>query len=204
MRSGDPARSTRAPNSRFRWNPLNTPVIAQSIVVDGADVPRAHTEAQMRTIKLLGLAVALAAVSVSASAQGGRHMVGLNDYARLETRQIQGMRMHRRAMMAGMRGRMMGMRGQRFGMRGGMMGTRGRMMAQRGAALGVRGQHRAFARGRMMGYRAGINATPAQREFFRARAEQRTAIRAQVTAGKLTREQARTQMQAWAREHRPK
>lgn len=130
----------------------------------------------MRTIKFLGLAAALAAVSATASAQSGRAVVGSKDSTRVEAPQLQHQQVHPRAMKMGMRGPRMGMRGQR----------------------------RAFAAGRMMGYRAGINATPAQRQFFKARDEQRKAVHAQVRDGKLTREQARTQMQAWAREHRPK
>ncbi|MHB1312155.1 MAG: hypothetical protein ACYC3L_09075 [Gemmatimonadaceae bacterium] len=170
----------------------------------------------MRTIKFLGLAVALAAVSVAAGAQGGQRATGMNDFARFEARQFARQQMHQRAMRMGMRGPRMGMRGQalglraqdfagqRFGARGARMGMQGRMMAPRGASMGLRGQQRAFAAGRTMGYRAGVAATPAQRDFFKARVEQRKSVHAQVTAGKLTREQARTQMQAWIREHRPR
>jgi len=170
----------------------------------------------MRTIKFLGLAVALAAVSAAAGAQGGQRAAGLNDFARFEARQLARQQMHRRSVRMGMRGPRMGLRGQalgvrapglagqRFGARGARMGMRARMMAPRGAAMGLRGERRAFAAGRMMGYRAGLDATPAQREFFKARSEQRKSVHAQVTAGKLTREQARTQMQAWAKEHRPR
>jgi len=157
----------------------------------------------MRTFKILGFAVALATVSVAASAQGSRPAAGAKDTARVETK-TQGQQMNQQAMMMGMRGQRMGMRAQGMGMRGQRMGMRGGMMAQRGGAFGMRGQQHAFMKGRMMGYRAGIEATPAQREFFKARDLQRKAIHGQVTAGKLTREQARTQMQAWVKEHRPK
>ena len=144
----------------------------------------------MRTFKILGLAVALAAVSMTANAQGGRPSAGAKDSTLVVTKKFQRQPMDQRAMA-------MGMRGAGMTMRGGMMG-------QRGGAFGMRAQHRAFAMGRMMGYKAGINATPAQREFFKARVEQRKAVHEQVTAGKLTRDQARTQMQAWVKEHRPK
>jgi hypothetical protein len=146
----------------------------------------------MRVFKMIGLAVALAAVSMTASAQGGRPAAGAKDTAKVEAKKLQGQPMDQRAMMMGMRGP-----GMRMGMRGGMMG-------HRGGAFGMRAQRRAFAMGRMMGYKAGIEATPAEREFFKARVEQRKAIHEQVVAGKLTREQARSQMQAWVREHRPK
>ena len=163
----------------------------------------------MRTFKILGLAVALAAVSMTASAQGGRPSAGAKDSTLVVTKKLQRQQMDQRAMTMGMRGqgmrmRAQGMGGRQFGMRGPRMGMRGRMMAQRGVAFGMRAQQRAFAMGRMMGYKAGINATPAQREFFTARVEQRKAVHEQVTAGKLTRDQARTQMQAWVKEHRPK
>lgn len=193
----------------FSGNPLNTSAIPASIVVDGAAVPRVPTEAQMRTFKILGLAVALAAVSMTASAQGARPATGAKDSSKVEAKKLQGQPMGQRAMMKGMRapGMRMGAQGfggRQFGMRGPRMGMRGRMMARRGGAFGMHAQRRAYAMGRMMGYKAGIEATPAQREFFKARVEQRKTIHEQVLAGKLTREQARTQMQAWVKEHRPK
>lgn len=162
----------------------------------------------MRTFKMIGLVAALAAASAIANAQGGRPAAAAKDTTKVETKKVQGQPMDQRAMMMGMRGPGMrmgaqGMGGRQFGMRGARMGMRGGMMGQRGAAFGMRAQRRAFAMGRMMGYKAGIEATPAQREFFKARVEQRKAIHEQVVAGKLTREQARTQMQAWVKEHRP-
>lgn len=183
----------------------------------------------MRTIKFLGLAAALAAVSVSASAQAARrfdHFIGLNDVVRLEARQFQRQQMHRFAMAraqrpgqvrgsprgAAMRGPMSAgaMRGP-MGVRGaGFAGPRGRQMMMAGRV----GQFRTFQDGRRAGmqlgaragFRAGLraNATPEQAAFVKQLGEQRQAIRAQVQAGKLTREQARTQMQAWVAEHRPK
>ena len=163
----------------------------------------------MRTFKMIGLAVALAAVSMTASAQGTRPAAGAKDSTQVVTKKLQRQAMDQRAMTMGMRGQGMRMRGQgmggrQFGMRGPRMGMRGGMMGQRGRAFGMQAQRRAFAMGRMMGYRDGINATPARREFFKARAEQQKAVHEQVAAGKLTHEQARTQMQAWVKEHRPK
>ncbi len=181
----------------------------------------------MRIIKFLGLTAALAAVSATAGAQGGRRFIGIDDFARVEAQHLQGLQMHRRAMMQGrMQGRMQANvgAGQRARMRatpraGAMRGQQMRgpnaMRGQRagamqGRAMGMRGQQvrgqqlRAFGAGRRMGFRAGVNATPAQKEFVKQFTDQRTAVRAQVLDGKLTREQARTQMQAWAKEHRPK
>lgn len=97
----------------------------------------------MRTIKFLGIAVALAAVSVSANAQPGRrsdHSSVINDLASL------------------------------------------------------RGRFRAGGR---------TNASPEQQQLTRQCREQRRALRAQVQAGTLTREQSRYQMKAWTTEHRP-
>lgn len=199
----------------------------------------------MRTIKFLGIAVALAAVSVSANAQGGRrfeHFTGFDELVRLEARQIEqhqmrpfamvraqrmgqarGMgpgAMQRGAMQVGgmQRGAMqagsmqpgaMGLRGGRFAgpPRGRQMMMAGGMGPQRafrgGADAGMQfGARAGFRAGARAGLRAA--ATPEQAAFAKQFGEQRQAIRAQVLAGTLTREQARTQMQAWAVEHRPK
>lgn len=165
----------------------------------------------MRTIKFLGLAVALAAVSVSANAQAGRrfdHFMGFDNLARHEARQIERQQMRRFAM----RGTL-GVGGGRFA-----GPPRGRQMMMAGRA----GQYRAFQRGRRAGmqlgaraglqlgaragFRAGVraNASPEQIAFAKQFGEQRQAIRAKVQAGTLTREKARAQMQAWITEHRPK
>jgi len=161
----------------------------------------------MRTIKFLGLAAALAAVSVSANAQGGRgfdHFVSFNELARVEARQIERRQMHQMYQMYQMR-RFAMARAAQFGQRRGRrMMTAARM-----------GQHQSFQQGRRRagmklgggaGVRAGAraNATPEQQAFAKQFGEQRQAIRAQVQAGSLTREQARAQMKAWAVEHRPK
>src|SRR5450759_2519788 len=140
----------------------------------------------MRTIKFLGIAVALAAVSVSANAQLGRrfdHSSGINDLARLEAHRIERHPMRRGAMLRG------------------AMPRRGLAMR---APMGIRG-HRVAGppRGR---FRAGgrTNASPEQKELTRQFREKRQALRAEVQAGTLTREQARAQMKAWTTEHRPK
>jgi hypothetical protein len=144
----------------------------------------------MRTIKFLGIAVALAAVSVSLNAQLGRrfdHSSGINDLARLEARRIEHHPLRRGAML---RGAML--RGARL--------RRGLAMR---APMDIRG-HRVAGppRGR---FRAGgrTNASPEQKELTRQFREKRQALRAQVQAGALTREQARVQMRAWTTEHRP-
>lgn len=181
----------------------------------------------MRTIKFLGLAVALAAVSVSANAQAGRRFdrfSGVDELARLEARQIQRHQMRRGAMaraprMGQFRGMPRGAMLQRglamrapMGIRGGRFAgpPRGRQMMMAGRM----GQLRAFQGGRRAGmklgaragFRAGLraNASPEQAALAKQFGEKRQAIRAQVQAGTLTREQARTQMQAWITEHRPK
>lgn len=160
----------------------------------------------MRTIRFLGIAVALAAVAVSARAQGGRRFdrsTSVDDLARLEARQIERHQM-RRFMIA---------RAQRMGQGAGMRhGVTQRGAMQRGAMqrafkggqragmqLGVRAGFRAGARA---GMRA--NATPEQAAFAKLFADQRQAIRAKVQAGTLTRDQARAQMKTWVAEHRPK
>lgn len=160
----------------------------------------------MRTIKFLGIAVALAAVSVSAHAQGGRRFdrsTGVNDLARLEARQIERHQMRRFMMaraqrmdqVAGMRRGAM----QRGAMQRGAMQRAFEGGQRKGMQLGVRAGFRAGARA---GMRA--NATPEQAALAKRFSDQRQAIRAKVQAGTLTREQARTQMKAWVAEHRPK
>ncbi|MFA6169036.1 MAG: hypothetical protein WC700_20590 [Gemmatimonadaceae bacterium] len=95
--------------------------------------------------------------------------------------------------------------------------------ARQGFAAGKRAGLRAggrggFAAGNRAGLRAGgragfgagnraalrANATPEQKAFVEQFRTQRETVRAQVVEGKLTREQARAQMQKWATEHRPK
>jgi hypothetical protein len=134
----------------------------------------------MRTIKFLGIAVALAAVSVSANAQLGRrfdHFSGINDLARLEARRIERAPMWRGAKLR-------------------------RGLAMR-APMSIRG-HRVAGQPRSR-FRAGVraNASPEQQELTRQFREKRRALRAQVQAGTLTRKQARAQMKAWTTEHRP-
>jgi hypothetical protein len=179
----------------------------------------------MRTIKFLGLAVALAAVSSAASAQGGRRFdraATIDDLARVEARRIeQGLsrrQAFRRFVMAqrargfqrgaafrgpaGVRGaRFAGPRGQRM-----LMARRMRGMDAMHGMGGMRGAGgmRALRAGRHGGMRNLANATPAQKEFLKSLGAQRQSIRAQVIDGKLTREQARTQLRNWAKEHRPK
>ncbi len=145
----------------------------------------------MRTIKFLGFAVALAAVTVPAFAQGGLQpgtFPNIDRLARMEAR-----RLEHRQLKHQFRGQRVAARvgkGQRF-QRGPRFGA--------GVAAGVHGGVKA-------GTRAGLraNATPEQQAFFEARQAQLKAMHAQVTAGTLTREQARTQMHAWVTEHRPK
>jgi ribosomal protein L19E len=55
-----------------------------------------------------------------------------------------------------------------------------------------------------MGAGLRADATPEQKAFVEQFRAQRETVRAQVLEGKLTREQARAQMQKWAAEHRPK
>src|SRR5665647_2165706 len=103
----------------------------------------------MRTIKFLGLAVALAAASVSANAQAGRrfdHFSGINDLARLEARQIEWHQMRRHAMARAPR---MGyIRGMQRGARPGVMLRRG--LAMRGP-MGMRsGRIAGLPRGRQL------------------------------------------------------
>lgn len=186
----------------------------------------------MRTIKFLGLAVAVAAAAVPALGQGTLQpgaFPGVDRLARIEANQLA----HRRQMrqLQGQRlGRMQmnGRFGQARGLRGGFAGRnalragdgrgwgRGfaaapgsgfRAGARAGMQAGVRAGVRAGARA---GFRAGLradrlaNATPEQKAFVEQLRAQRQTVHAQVLEGKLTREQARTQMQQWAREHRPK
>ena len=158
----------------------------------------------MRTIKFLGIAVSLATVAVSANAQGGRrfdHFTSIDDLVRLEARQVERHQMRQSAMArAAYMGRVNGMQrgAMQFGARAGF---------RAGAHAGMRaGMHAGMRAGARAGARAGMraNATPELAAFARQFGEKRQAIRAQVQAGTLTREQARTQMQAWVAEHRPK
>ncbi|MHB0961729.1 MAG: hypothetical protein ACYC5V_00835 [Gemmatimonadaceae bacterium] len=88
--------------------------------------------------------------------------------------------------------------GKRAGLRAG-----GRAGFAAGNRAGLRAGGRAgFAAGNRAELRA--NATPEQKAFAEQFRAQRETIRAQVLEGKLTREQARAQMQKWATEHRPK
>ena len=158
----------------------------------------------MRTIKFLVFAVALAAVSAPALAQGGLQpgaFPGIDRYARLEARRIE----HRQQLrhLGGNRFGKHGLKsGKRFGAHAGVRaGTRagfkagGRAGFKAGGRAGFKGSPRA-------GLRA--HATPEQKAFAEQRQAQRQAVQAQVQAGTLTREQARTQMHAWVVEHRPK
>ncbi len=186
----------------------------------------------MRTIKFLGFAVALAAVAVPALAQGGLQpgaFPGIDNLARREAQRIEHQQQMRR--FAGQRAGRMGMaQGRGFiGQGRGFIGQ-GRGLAagprhgfRAGARAGVRaGVRQGFAAGRRAGLRAGgraglaagnragfraglrANATPEQKAFVEQFRAQRETVRAQVLEGKLTREQARAQMQKWATEHRPK
>ena len=138
---------------------------------------------------------------MSASAQGGRrfnHFTSIDDLVRLEAQQIERHQMRQTAMARAQR------MGQGNGMRRGAMqrGAMQRGAMQRGARAGFHAGARA---GMRAGFRAGMraNATPEQAALAKQFGEKRQAMRAQVQAGTLTREQARTQMQAWAAEHRP-
>jgi len=102
-------------------------------------------------------------------------------------------------------GQRMALRGPGFGQR--MGAGRFANAPRAGLRAGVRAGARAgFQAGARAGFRAGMRAeaTPEQQAFFKDRAAQREAVHAEVLAGKLTREQARAQMQKWAAEHRPK
>ena len=91
----------------------------------------------MRTIKFLGIAVALAAVSVTANAQAGPgfgRVMGFDNFARLEARQIERLQMRRFAMQREQRlGQARGL--QRGAFRRGPAGIRGGRFA---AAAGGR------------------------------------------------------------------
>lgn len=162
----------------------------------------------MRTIKFLGLAVALAAAAVPALAQAGLQpgaFPAIDNLARREAQRIEHQQQMRR--FAGQRAGRMGM-GYGVHQGRGFIGQ-GRAFAglrqgfRAGARAGVRAGVRAgFAAGKRAGLRA--NATPEQKAFVEQFRAQRESVRAQVLEGKLTREQARTQMQKWAAEHRPK
>ena len=165
----------------------------------------------MRTIKFLGLAATLAATAVPALAQGAGALQpgafpALDRLAAIEANRL----VHRQQMRQwqGQRAgqpRMNRRLAQAHGFRG--LGP-GRAAGMRGAArAGVQAGVRAGVRA---GYRAGLraerlaNATPEQKAFVEQLRAQRQAVHAQVVDGKLTREQARTQMQKWVTEHRPK
>ena len=157
---------------------------------------------------------------------------GIDNLARREAQRIEHQQQMRR--FAGQRAGRMGMAqglGQGRGVVGGRVGMKGiaggREMGARGfagsprqgfragARAGVHAGARAgFAAGNRAGVRAGFaagnraglraNATPEQKAFAEQFRAQRETVRAQVLEGKLTREQARAQMQKWATEHRPK
>lgn len=181
----------------------------------------------MRIIKFLGLAVALAAVAVPAFAQGGLQpgaFPGIDNLARREALRIEHQQQMRR--FAGQRAGRMGMR-QSLGQARGFRQGRGFIGQGRGYAASPRHGFRpdarqGFAAGSRAGFRAGFragaragfsvgnrvafraNATPEQKAFVEQFRAQRETIRAQVIEGKLTREQARVQLQKWVAEHRPK
>jgi hypothetical protein len=158
-------------------------------------------EAQMRTIKFLGLAVALAAVAWPVQGQGNLQpgaFPGIDRLARIEAARVarqHTLRQHAFRPMAARRGARL------HAMQWGVRGYGGRQQAMVGAGI------RAGARA---GFRAGLraerlaNATPEQKAFVEQFRAQRQAVHAQVQEGKLTREQARAQMRQWATEHRPK
>ncbi|MFA6165064.1 MAG: hypothetical protein WC700_00465 [Gemmatimonadaceae bacterium] len=174
----------------------------------------------MRTIKILGFAVALAAAAVPALAQDGLQpgaFPGIDNLARREAQRIEHQQQMRR--FAGQRAGRMGMaqgvrqsrgvmgQGRAFSGQGRGLAAGPRQGFRAGARAGVRAGARAgFAAGNRAGLRAGLraNATPEQKAFAEQFRAQRETVRAQVLEGKLTREQARAQMQTWATEHRPK
>lgn len=96
---------------------------------------------------------------------------------------------------------------------------RGMQAARMGGRAGFRaGAQAGFRAGRGAGFRAGVkagkgagfkaglraNATPEQKALYQSWQKQRQDVRQQVLDGKLTREQARAQMQKWRAEHLPK
>ncbi|MBA4073221.1 MAG: hypothetical protein C0497_15575 [Gemmatimonas sp.] len=128
----------------------------------------------MRTIKFLGFAVALAAAAVPTLAQGGLQPGAFPGIDNLARREAQRIE-HQQQMR--------------------------RLAGQRAGRMDM-AQGRGFAAGLRTGLRA--NATPEQKAFVEQFRAQRETIRAQVLEGKLTRQQARSQLQKWAAEHRPK
>ena len=157
----------------------------------------------MRTIKFLGIAVALAVAAVPVRAQSGLQpgaFPGIDRRARVQATRKE--RAHqRRHLRWSAHVRMQGAR--RFAQRPAL--DRGRNVRSltaaraarplRGVSLAARPRVRAAVR---------ANATPEQRVFFQQRRAQRHAVRAQVREGKLTRDEARAQLQKWGAEHRPK
>ena len=146
----------------------------------------------MRTIKVLGLAVAMAWTAVPVLAQGGLQpgaFPGIDRVARFEAQRL--VRRERAQEFRNQRAHRMHVRA--------FAGAR-RLRA--GAALRARPALRAALRAGVR-VRIRASATPKQKALFHQFRAQRHAVRAQVRNGKLTREQAREQMRNWAREHRP-
>lgn len=155
----------------------------------------------MRTIKFLSFALALvvgarptlAQDTVQPGAFPGVDRLARFEARRFEARRFEARRFEQRQWRQHFRGQGRMNAAGRFGRAGAFAGAgRGPQWGNRphGAGLG----------------RAGLlaNATPEQKAFVEQLRAQREAVHAQVIEGKLTREQARTQMQAWIMEHRPK
>jgi len=167
----------------------------------------------MRTVKFVVLSAVLLTAAVPAFAQGGLQpgaFPRVDRFARVEARRIE----HRKMLsqLSAKRFTRMRMAG-RFGVQAGARAGF-RAAARPGFRAGARAGWRAGTRagwraGAQAGFRAGrarglrANATPEIRTFREQFLAQRQAIRAQVQEGKLTREQAHTQMRSWITEHRP-
>jgi hypothetical protein len=158
----------------------------------------------MRTIKFLFFSVLLF-TAAPAFAQGGIQpgaFPRIDRFARIEARRIE-RRQHMRQVSAKRLARMRiaGRVGLRAGAQAGFRAA-GRPGFRAGTRAGWRAGARAgFRAGRNRGLHA--NATPEMRAFREQLLAQRQAMRAQVKDGKLTREQAHTQMRSWITEHRP-
>jgi len=170
----------------------------------------------MRTIKFVVLSAVLL-TAVPALAQGGLQpgaFPRVDRFARIEARRIEHRQMLKQLSAKRFaRMRMAGRLGLPAGARAAFRAA-GRPAIRAGARAGARAGWRAGARagwraGAQAGFRAGrarglrANATPEIRAFREQLLAQRQAIRAQVQQGKLTREQAHTQLRSWITEHRP-
>ena len=139
----------------------------------------------MRTIKFLVLAAGLA-TATPVLAQGGLlpgAFPGVDRIARLEARRFNARHL----------------KAQRLEAR--------RAAARAGFRAGFRqGRHAGLRQANRAGLRQALraDASPQQKAFREQLRAQRLAVVEQVKAGKLTREQAHTQLSSWITEHRPK